>query len=70
MARIRICLEDDQGQPLLPGTEQVYALAGACNTLDTIEQAVEDWRKKALPDIEKTLLLSAQQEAIAKKKAT
>ena len=37
------------------------------NTLDAIETAVEEWRKKALPDIEKALLTRAQQEAVAKK---
>jgi len=40
----------------------------ACNTLDAIETAVEEWRKKALPAIEKALLTHVQEEAIAKKK--
>jgi hypothetical protein len=68
MARIRIILEDDHGQPLTTEAEQLYALSGPCDTLDAIETAVEVWRKKALPDIEKTLLTKAQEDAIAKKK--
>ena len=68
MARVRIILEDDNGQPLTTEAEQLYTLEGPCNTLDAIENAVEEWRKKALPEIEKTLLIRAQQEDIAKKK--
>lgn len=68
MARVRIILEDDHGLPLSNEAEQVYALPGPCDTLDSIEEAVEEWRKKALPDIEKALLTQAQQQAIAKKK--
>jgi hypothetical protein len=67
MARVRITLEDDHGQPLTIGAEHLYTLAGTCDTLDAIETAVEEWRKKALPDIEKALLTQAQNEAIAKK---
>ena len=68
MARVRIILEDDNGQPLTTQAEQLYILEGPCNSLDAIENAVEEWRKKALPQIEKTLLVRAQQEEIAKKK--
>ena len=68
MARVRIIVEDDHGQPLIPGAEQLYALQGPCDTLDTIENAVEEWRKKALPELEKTLLTKAQEDAITKKK--
>ena len=68
MARIRISLEDDNGNLLLTGAEQLYALTTPCDTLNSIEQAVEEWRKKALPEIEKTLLQKAQEQAIAKKK--
>jgi hypothetical protein len=67
MARVRILLEDDNGQPLIARAEQLYPLEGSCNTLDAIETAVEEWRKKALPDIEKALLTRAQEDAIAKK---
>jgi len=67
MARVRIILEDDNGQPLKAGTEQLYTLPLPCNTLDAIETAVEEWRKKALPEIEKALLTKAQEDAIAKK---
>ena len=67
MARVRIILEDDHGQPLTAEAETLYTFQGPCNTLDAIETAVEEWRKKALPDIEKALLTRAQQEAVAKK---
>lgn len=67
MARIRIILEDDHGQPLTPEAEHLYPLEGPCNTLDAIENAVETWRKYALPAIEKTLLVRAQQDDILKK---
>jgi hypothetical protein len=68
MARVRIILEDDNGQPLKAVAEHSYPLPGPCNTLDAIETAVEEWRKKALPEIEKALLTNVQNEAIAKKK--
>lgn len=68
MARVRIILEDDHGQPLKAGADQCYTLQGPCHSLDAIETAVEAWRKQALPEIEKALLTHAQQEAIAKKK--
>jgi hypothetical protein len=67
MARVRIILEDDNGQPLIAGAEQLYRLEGPCHTLDAIETAVEAWRKKALPDIEKALLQKAQEDAVTKK---
>ena len=67
MARVRIILEDDNGQPLKATAKAFYTLQGACNTLDAIETAVEEWRKKALPEIEKALLTHAQEDVIAKK---
>ena len=67
MARVRIIVEDDNGQPLTAAAEHIYALAGACDTLDAIDEAVEQWRKQALPAIEQTLLTKAQEQAIAKK---
>ena len=67
MPRIRVVLEDDNGQPLTAEATLLYSLAGSCSTLDAIDDAVEEWRKKALPDIEKALLQKAQHDAIAKK---
>ncbi len=69
MPRIRVVLEDDNGQPLTAEATLLYSLAGSCSTLDAIDDAVEEWRKKALPDIEHALLQKAQQDAIAKKNA-
>ena len=68
MVRIRILIEDDHDQLLSSEAEHLYTLQGACNTLDAIETAVETWRKQALPAIEKTLLVRAQEEACVKKR--
>ena len=68
MARVRILVEDDNGQLLNAEAEHLYVLEGACNTLDAIETAVETWRKQALPALEKTLLIRAQADAVVKKK--
>ena len=67
MPRIRVVVEDDNGQPLTTEAVLLYSLAGSCSTLDDIDDAVEEWRKKALPYIDKALLQKAQQDAIAKK---
>lgn len=67
MPRIRVILEDDLGKPM-PDTEQVYTLSGNCDTINHIEAAVEEFRKQALPDLEKSLLTQAQQQFVAEKK--
>ena len=70
MPRIRLILEDDNGQPLAENAEQVYALENDCDTLNQIEAAVETFKNTALPTVEQTLLTQAQQRfADAKKKA-
>ena len=56
MPRIRLVVEDDQGQPLVPASEQVYVLEGDCDTLDDIDDAVEKFKNTALPQVEKLLL--------------
>lgn len=68
MPRIRVVIEDDQGQPVTADADRLYLLSNACATLDSIDDAVEEWRKIALPDIEKALRENAQHAAIAKKK--
>ena len=65
MPRIRLVLEDDQGQPLAPASEQVYVLEGRCDTLDDIDEAVEKFKNTALPDVEKLLLEQAQKQFVA-----
>lgn len=59
MPRLRIILEDDEGNPI-PSTRRTYHLEGECDTLDGIERAVEDFKKRALPEVERSLLYEAQ----------
>lgn len=61
MPRIRLILEDDQGNPIPDADcQQVYQLQGDCQTLDRIEHAVEGFKKQALPEVERSLLQRAQ----------
>jgi hypothetical protein len=62
--RIRITLEDDQGNPL-PDAQRTYPLAGVCDTIDQIERAVETFKERALPEVERSLLAQAQQRFVA-----
>ena len=64
MPRIRLILEDDNGTQ----TEQTFALTGDLDTLDGIDEAVEAFRLDALPAVEKTLLLQAQERSLQEKK--
>lgn len=66
MSNIRLTLEDDNGTK----TEQTFALCGDLDTLDGIDDAVEQFRLAALPQVEKTLLEQAQERAIAQEKKT
>ena len=69
MPRVRIMLEDDNGNPM-PETEQVYPLENACDTLNQIEAAVETFKNQALPPLEQALLTQAQARCIAQEKKT
>ncbi len=69
MPRVRLVLEDDNGNPLAD-TEQVYILEGDCDTLNHIEGAVETFKKRALPPLEKALLTQAQERYITQEKKT
>ncbi len=69
MPRVRIILEDDNGNPM-PEGEQTYPLENACDTLNQIEAAVETFRKQALPSLEQALLKEAQERCIAQEKKT
>jgi hypothetical protein len=64
MPRIRLILEDDNGTH----TEQTFALTGDLDSLDGIDEAVEQFRLDALPDLEKTLLEQAQARRLQEKK--
>lgn len=64
MPRIRIILEDDQGNPL-PDARRTYRLEGDLDTLDGIERAVETFKERALPEVERSLLTEAQRRFVA-----
>jgi hypothetical protein len=69
MPRVRLILEDDNGNPV-PNTEQIYLLEGNCNTLNQIETAVESFKKRALPPLEQALLTQAQEHFVNTEKKT
>jgi|HubBroStandDraft_4_1064222.scaffolds.fasta_scaffold308447_1 hypothetical protein len=64
MPRIRLILEDDHSQQI----EQTFALTGDLDSLDGIDEAVEQFRLNALPDLEKALLVQAQERTLQEKK--
>lgn len=67
MPRIRLILEDDNGNPI-PDAEQVHTLEGNCDTINQIETAVETFKKSALPPLEKALLTNAQERFVTEEK--
>jgi len=60
MASIEVIIRDDEGNIISQGKAKEIDLTNA--NLDTVETAVEDWRKQALPEIEGHLLQQAQSE--------
>ena len=56
MPKIRLIIEDDAGQQ----TEQTFALSGDLESLDGIDEAVEQFKNAALPQVEQQLLAKAQ----------
>ena len=68
MPRIRVVLEDDNGDPIGKTPEKVYVLKGPCDDLDQIECSVEQFKRHMLPDVERGLLEQAQQRAVEAKK--
>lgn len=65
MPRIHIILEDDEGTPI-PDARRTYRLEGDLETIDGIERAVEDFKKRALPEVERSLLTEAQERFVAR----
>jgi hypothetical protein len=63
MASIEVIIRDDEGNIIHQGKAKEIDLTHA--NLDTVETAVEDWRKQALPEIEGHLLQHAQSEFTA-----
>ena len=64
MPNIRLILEDDLGNQ----TERTFALTGEQDTLDGIDEAVEQFKKVALPHLEQQLLSQAQERALTQEK--
>jgi hypothetical protein len=65
MVRIKVVMEDDQGNLLRQSEPQTLALGQ--QSLHEIEGAVESWRRQVLPEIEAELLHNAQREFTKKK---
>jgi hypothetical protein len=68
MASIEVIIRDAQGNIISQSNAKEIDLRHA--NLDTIEAAVEDWRKQALPKIEAQLLQQAQSEFTLGKKTS
>jgi hypothetical protein len=67
MPRVRLVLEDDNGNPIAD-TEQVYVLQEDCDTINQIEAAVETFKHSALPPLEQALLNQAQERFVKTRK--
>lgn len=64
MPKIRLIIEDDDGHQ----TEQTFALSGDLESLDGIDEAVEQFKNTALPPLEQQLLAQAQARTVAEEK--
>lgn len=66
MAQIKLSIVDDHGERI--GSEREYLLEVGSGTLAEIEQAVEQFRQKALPQIERELLEASQKKVVEQEK--
>lgn len=66
MPKIRVIVETEDGQ----STEQVFVLPGNLDTLDAIDEAVEQFKNDTLPRIEQELLQNSQERLAAQEKKT
>lgn len=67
MARIEVVLKDDEGRVI--GTREMELDVGSGSFHD-IEGAVEDFRRKALPQLEADLLLDQQRRFRGEKRGS
>ena len=67
-ARIEVIIRDEQGNVM--GQMEPQSMNLGNQSLDEIEGAVEDWRKRALPEIEAELLNAAQSQFVLEKKTS
>jgi hypothetical protein len=65
-AKIEVIIRDEQGKMI--GQLEPQAMDLGSQSLHDIEGAVEQWRRRALPDIEAELLSAAQMKFVAQKK--
>ncbi len=68
ITRIRMILEDDDGQEINRERAQVYELRLKANRLRDIKAAVEQFKQEALPELEVELLTRAQAGFVAEEK--
>lgn len=69
MGKIKVILEDDNGKPV--GGEREYQLELREEaTLDEIEEAIEKFRIKIMPELERELLSESQKRVVKKKQAS
>ena len=68
MPTIEITIRDDDGNIIHSSANQPYTMSLKHNTLHEIEGSVERFKNQTLPEIEKTLLESAQSQFTAEKK--
>ena len=66
MPEITLTLKNDDGTQ----SEQSFALQGDLDCLDGIDEAVENFKNLALPQVEQQLLKKAEQRALAQEKKT
>src|SRR5216683_7763038 len=68
MAKIKITIQDDFGKVITETADREYQLDLGKATLTEIEGAVEDFKKRALADIEKDFLHDAQTRFVQEQK--
>jgi len=69
MAKVTVIIKDDNGNQV--GEEREYKLELREEaTLDEIEEAVEKFRIKIMPEIERELLSESQNRVVKKKQTT
>ena len=66
MPEITLILKEDDGNQI----EKGFALVGDLDSLDGIDEAVEQFKNRALPQIEQELLSCAQERAVQEEKKT
>ena len=66
MPQIVLTIRNDDGT----STERSFDLTGNLDSLDAIDEAVEQFKNAALPEVEQPLLSAAQDKALAQEKKT